>query len=278
VRCTRVSTRGVARRRGHAEGVVLDEIPKIRSDWALFLDIDGTLLDIAQTPDGVVVPSDLRASLGALHAQLGGALALVSGRPISTIDRLFAPLVLPAAGQHGAELRDERGMDHRAPPPPRLAAVVSAFAEFASSRPGLAVEDKGNSVTLHYRAAPHYRDEAHALARLLIGVRSGELEMLPSRMAVEIKPRAVDKGSALAWFLAHPPFHGRIPVCVGDDLTDEDGFAAVNRRGGHSIRVGRDGEGDGDGGARFRLPSPAEVRAWLAACVEELAHEEAVRE
>jgi trehalose 6-phosphate phosphatase len=239
----------------------------------LFLDVDGTLLDIAATPDAVHVSDELRATLGGLSGALEGALALVSGRPIASIDRLFAPLILPAAGQHGAEIRNDGGLQ-QGPPNPNLPAITAALKHFVATRPGLVVEEKGESVALHYRLAPHYREAARTLVTSLMEACGGGLEVLPARMAFDIKPKAVDKGAAIEWFLTCAAFRDRVPVFVGDDRTDEDGFSYVNTRGGHSIRVGL----EGDSGAAYRMPAPAAVRQWLTLGLEALALEGAARQ
>lgn len=233
------------------------ELPPPGRDWALFFDIDGTLLDIAPSPDAVIVPPDLIANLTALYRDLG-AVALISGRPLNGIDALFAPLILPASGQHGAERRVNQERI-AIPPEPALRALVTPLQQFAASHPGILIEDKGNSVAVHYRAVPALAAEVRALAARLVG-KNGNLEAMPARMAVDIKPKGVSKGDAIAWFMARPPFAGRIPVFVGDDATDEAGFAAVNQHGGHSIRVG----GTGGSVARFSLKSSPEVREWVA--------------
>lgn len=232
------------------------EPPSPRRDWALFFDIDGTLLDIATSPDAVVVPPTLRDNLAALHRALG-AVALVSGRSLSTIDALFAPLVLPAAGQHGAERRisQERTVIS---PLPALRALVAPLQQFAAAHPGILIEDKGGSIAIHYRAAPTLAGQVTALADRLAASDTA-LEAMPARMAVDLKPRAVSKGAAIAWFLDRPPFAGRVPVFVGDDTTDESGFAAVNERGGHSVHVG----GSRETGARFSLKTSSAVREWV---------------
>jgi len=227
----------------------------------LFLDVDGTLLDFAETPDEVEVPHDLHDILGALHGFLGGAVALVSGRPISDLDRLFAPLRLPAAGQHGAELRaTARGEVVMTPQLPGLVQVIAELRRFAANRPGILVEDKNASVAIHYRRAPQYRDEVEEFARG-IAADNGAMEVLEAVMAFDVKPRSVNKGRAVAWFMHRPPFSGRVPVFVGDDRTDEDGFAAVTERAGYAVQVGA---------ARPRvaashIPAPAGVREWLRA-------------
>lgn len=232
-------------------------LPAPRPDWALFFDIDGTLLDIAPTPDAVVVPTDLRADLAMLFHRLG-AIALISGRPLVGIDALFAPLVLPASGQHGAEARI--GREHEvAPPLPALRAIVMPLQQYAADHHGILIEDKGDSVAVHYRMAPTLAEEVDALAhRLIDGIP--ELEALTSKMAIDIKPRAISKANAIRWFMARPPFAERVPVFVGDDRTDEAGFAAVNEIGGHTIRVGDLAESN----ARFSLNSSAAVREWIA--------------
>jgi trehalose 6-phosphate phosphatase len=232
--------------------------PPLAIDWALFLDIDGTLVELAATPDAVIVPPILRARLAELRTALRGALALVSGRSLARIDELFAPFSLPAAGQHGAELRlgNER---LTVPPDPRLPKIVAALGDFAATRPGILVENKGDSVALHYRAAPQHGEAAWALATRLVAESGPDLEVLASHMAIDIKSRAVTKGSAIGWFMERAPFFGRVPAFLGDDRTDEAGFAAVNERGGTSIRVGE----APDSVARFRLRSPAEVLKWL---------------
>jgi trehalose 6-phosphate phosphatase len=237
-------------------------LPAIGRDWALFLDVDGTLLDFAETPDQVAVPVDLLDTLGALHDRLGGALALVSGRPIGDLDRLFAPLRLPAAGQHGAELREAAtGETLKAPPASQLAALTAALRRFAASRPGLLVEDKNASVAVHYRMAPRYRDELEEFTRSAIAANNEELEMLEAVMAIDVKPRSTDKGRAVAWFMTRPPFSGRVPAFVGDDRTDEDGFAAVTDRAGYAIQVGTSRPLV----APWHIAAPADVRQWLRA-------------
>jgi len=231
--------------------------PPPRPDWALFLDIDGTLLDIAPRPDAVIVPAPLRDNLGALSRSLG-AVALLSGRPLSGIDALFAPLVLPAAGQHGAEVRN--GAERLTSAPlPSLRALVPPFRQFADANPGIVVEDKGNSIAVHFRQAPGLADAVRALADRLAGSVT-DLEVMPAKMAVDIKPRGTTKSDAIAWFMARTPFAGRVPVFLGDDRTDESGFAAVNDRNGISVKVG----GRSGTAARFFIESPVAVREWIA--------------
>lgn len=233
------------------------KLPSPQHDWALFFDIDGTLLDLAATPDAVIVPAALRDNL-VLLSQRPGAIALITGRSLASVDALFAPLILPAAGQHGAEART--GRERMADPPlSALRALVAPLAEFASDHHGIILEDKGDTLAVHYRMAPALADEVQALADRLTS-DTDELEVLSAKMAVDIKPRGVSKGRAVLWFMARPPFAGKIPVFVGDDRTDETAFAVVNERGGHAIRVGAPAES----AARFSLKSPAAVREWIA--------------
>jgi trehalose 6-phosphate phosphatase len=239
-----------------------DGLPQLDGNTALFLDVDGTLVDIAPVPDAVIVPPGLGDVLRRLRAGLDGALALVSGRPLAGIDALFAPLRLPAAGQHGAELR----LRGDTPPialtrDPALDILAERAMEIAVERPGVLVEDKGLSIAIHYRLAPQYREELHRLAAELVAGSGAGIELLPVRMGVELKSRAISKGSAIEWFMRAPPFHGRVPVFVGDDRTDEFGFAAVLKLGGQAIRVGDLGPSL----APLRLASPHAVRDWLAA-------------
>jgi trehalose 6-phosphate phosphatase len=239
-------------------------LPAIRSDWALFLDIDGTLLDFAETPDQVTVPPGLLDILRALYARLGGAVALVSGRPIETLDRLFEPLRLPAAGQHGAELRAAAtGEIVRTPPPSHLADVSAQLRRFAATHPGVLVEDKNASVAVHYRRAPQFRDELEAFTRAAIATNNEHMELLEAVMAFDVKLRSVDKGRAVAWFMHRPPFAGRVPVFIGDDHTDEYGFAEVAERAGYAIQVGTSRPRV----TPWHFAAPADLRQWLRAGV-----------
>lgn len=233
---------------------------------ALFLDVDGTLLDIAPEPDQVIVPAGLRQVLEGLERDLGGALALVSGRAVPDLDRLFDPVLLPAAGVHGASLRLSRDGEARwVAPPPDLDHARRAVAAFVAAHPGTRFEDKTASVVLHYRGRP----EAGEAAGTLVGALAGEddrLEALSGKMVWEIRPRGVDKGEALDRFLATAPFAGRLPVFAGDDVTDLAGFDAARRHGGQAILVG-DPEG-GDLSDRvpgaWTVADPAAFRALLA--------------
>jgi trehalose 6-phosphate phosphatase len=220
---------------------------------ALFLDFDGTLVDIAPEPGAVVIPSGLVPTLSALQNYLGGAVAVVSGRPIREIDQFLRPLHLPVAGVHGAERRAADGAVDRMPPH-ALDAVERAASVLAMRYPELLVEHKDRSIAVHYRQAP--RLEAECLEAMQEAVsRSPGLVLLRGKMVVEAKPGAATKGSAIEAFLREEPFAGRTPVFVGDDVTDEGGFAAVQRLGGLGVKVG-----EGPTVAWQRLSHPGALR------------------
>ena len=228
--------------------------------WALFLDFDGTLIDIAMTPDSVVVPAKLRAVLAACINAFGGAVAIVSGRPIATLDDLLAPLRLPAAGLHGFELRMPDGtVEEAGERTAGLAELRARFHSLAREDARLVVEDKGSSLALHFRRAPEREQELRALVAAAAARFNGHYVM-HGKMVLELRPAHVDKGMAVARFLETPPFAGRKPVFAGDDTTDEDGFAAVNCRGGISVKVGA-----GETRAAYRVPDVEALHDWLAA-------------
>ena len=234
--------------------------PPPRLDWAYFLDVDGTLIDIADTPDAVHVDDALLALIARLQRASGGAVALVSGRALSFLDHRLGALHLPVAGQHGLERRDASGRVwmHAAPPAAR-SAIKAALAPVLARYPGLLLEDKGLTLALHYRLAPQLAAYAHRLMARLAAAANAGLEVQRGRRVAEIKPAGMDKGAAVAAYLAEPPFARRRPVFIGDDLNDEHGFAEVNRLDGISIKVGK-----GASCARYRLADVAAVRRWLA--------------
>jgi trehalose 6-phosphate phosphatase len=242
-------------------------LPEPRSDWALFLDIDGTLIDIAPTPDAVVVPPGLAELLRSLLPLLDGAVALVSGRRLADIDRLFAPLQPAAAGQHGAEIRQPDGsvviFDAAAH---TLAALLPKVTSFAQARPGILVENKGMTIAVHCRQVPQYQSELDRFLNDLIAEEAAALETIHGHRVFEIKPRNLSKRTAVEHFMRAAPFTGRQPIFIGDDRTDEDGFAAVQALGGQAIRVGSDAPSR----ATWRIPGPAETRAFLSRAVEVL--------
>lgn len=227
---------------------------------ALFLDFDGTLVDLAPQPEAVIVPSGLVNTLGALNNYLTGALALISGRPIEQIDAFLHPLKLPVAGVHGAERRGWDGAVSLMSTHP-LQLVEEAALALAAQHPRLRVENKRGSVALHYRQAPEL--EPLCLQAMQAAVEeSPGLTLLRGKMVVEAKPGGASKGQAIEAFLKEPPFAGRMPVFVGDDFTDEVGFSTVQRMRGLGVKVG-----EGASVAWHRLESPASLRNELQAAV-----------
>jgi trehalose 6-phosphate phosphatase len=235
---------------------------QVAPEWALFLDVDGTLLPIATTPDAVVVSTRLRQALRRALPAFGGAVALISGRTIATLDQLFAPLLLPAAGVHGLERRDAAGTVHRVGVVAGLDDVRAAFAVFEAAHAGVLLEDKGSAVVLHFRQAPEAAMAARRLVAGLIERRADGIRVLEGKMMLEIVSPLADKGTAIAAFMGETPFAGRRPVFVGDDVTDEDGFAMVNGLGGYSVRVGAPAE---PSAATYHLADVAAVVDWLEA-------------
>lgn len=225
---------------------------------ALLLDVDGTLIDIAPAPHLVVVPDDLRRSLSRLSDLTDGAVALVSGRPVSDLDRLFAPLRLSAIGGHGAEMRIgdvsvDRGV---APLPEALRRRLSGIAA-----PGLLIEDKGYSLAVHYRAVPHLRHSVQqSIAEACEAFPSEAVEVLPGKEMLEVKRPGFDKGEAVRALMTHAPFAGRVPVFIGDDVTDDSVFSILPQLDGIGFSVERD-----LAGLAGVFDSPAQVRAALAA-------------
>jgi trehalose 6-phosphate phosphatase len=234
-------------------------MPPYTRNWALFLDIDGTLLDIAETPEAARPEPQQIEFLRRLLRASAGALALISGRPIASIDKLYAPLKLPAAGQHGVERRDAAGRMYRERvDAEHLRRAAAGIREFASRHAGVVFEDKGYSVALHYRRAPRLRDSAHEVVLAAATALGGAFEAQQGKMVIELKPAGRDKGMAIEEFMAEPPFAGRLPLFIGDDVTDEKGFSIVNDLGGHSVKVG-----EGATCARWRIGDARAVLAWL---------------
>jgi trehalose 6-phosphate phosphatase len=234
-------------------------LPQWRDDWALFLDVDGTLLEIAAIPAAVRVPERAIGLLRSLHARLGGALALVSGRRIADLDALFAPLSLPVAGVHGAERRDAAGNRSTPDRGSRLTPARRVLAAWQAAHAGTLLEDKGAALALHYRAAPEWEGAARRAAIEALAAVGPEFHLQEGKKVLELKAYTTGKGSAIAAFMQEPPFLGRVPVFVGDDVTDEDGFETVNRLDGYSIAVGLERLTR----ARWRLSDEREVLRWL---------------
>lgn len=233
--------------------------PSAESGWAYFLDVDGTLVPLASTPGAARVSQRAHSVVRNLHAWTNGAVALVSGRAIAELDRLFGNPGMPAAGQHGAEFRSDSTCVLVPPSEDNaLTFARTAFREFVARHDGLLLEDKGLSLAVHYRLAPSLASSVHRMVRAQLRSIGDHYHLLRGNRVIELRPAGTDKGKAIAAFMARDPFRGRIPVFIGDDTTDEDGFERVNLLGGHSIRVGA-----GRTAARFRLADPAGVVSWL---------------
>lgn len=227
-----------------------------------FFDVDGTLVEIAERPDLVRLSDRTRGALARLAEASNGALALISGRSLADLDALFAPLVLPASGAHGAEHRGTDGVVHRDGTVVSVMAKAAArIGPFVRRNPGLLLEEKGTAVALHYRMAPHLENRCRALMGEIAAELGPEYHIQAGKMVLEIKSRRYDKGTAIAQFMDEAPFRGRRPVFVGDDVTDEDGFVYVNRVNGYSIRVG-DSQPTV---ARWRLGTVSGLLSWLEA-------------
>ena len=246
-------------------------LPAPGERWALFLDVDGCIVEFQPLPEMVRIPDQLLRNLSELHHVLAGALAFVSGRTLDQLDHLFAPLKLPSAGQYGMERRDATGGMHGVILPEQSTAefVRERAYELLSRFPGLKVEDKGYSVALHYRAAPHLASAIAAAADAIVVPLQGVYEVQPGALVQEIKPSTCSKGAAVRAFLAEAPFRGRKPVFLGDDFADESAFAAVNTLGGISIGVGVDRYTQ----AEYALSGPASTRRWLAMALDALSRE-----
>lgn len=232
---------------------------------AILLDIDGTLLDLAPTPREVWVPPGLQETLLALLARTSGALALVSGRSINDIDLIFAPERFPAVGGHGAEMRIGSGIGAAVTPAPPLEKELKArFAAIAKLSPGILIEDKGYSLALHYRLAPQAEKRIYeAVAEIRAELPNAPIEVLPGKAVCEIKPAGFTKATGVRQLMAQPPFTGRRPIFIGDDVTDESVFAILPDFDGLSFSVGRRCEG-----VAGHFDAPRDVRAWLARLLE----------
>lgn len=228
---------------------------------ALLLDIDGTLLDLAPTPREVWVPPDLAKTLPRLLTRTGGALALVSGRSVNDIDLIFAPMQFPAVGGHGAEMRlspeNEAVASHAPPMNKELKRRLAAIAKLS---PGILIEDKGYSLALHYRLAPHAEKAIYdAVSAIRADLPDAPIEVLPGKSVCEIKPSGFTKATGVRELMTHAPFQGRRPVFIGDDVTDETVFAIMPDFNGLAFSVGRRARG-----VAGHFDEPRDVRAWLA--------------
>lgn len=227
--------------------------PPLPERAALLLDLDGTLLDLAPSPDAVVVPPDLPDTLRRLRTRLDGALAVVTGRPVEQIDALLDDAPYAVAGEHGGAVRSAPGAALlRADLPDLPAFWLDQAAGAVAAWPGALLEPKARGFVFHYRQAPEAGPALQAAAHAIIAARAAAYTVLPAHMAWEVKPRGADKGTAVAVLMRAPPFAGRVPVYVGDDVTDEDAMRAAREAGGMGLRVSE------------AFGTPAGVRAWLA--------------
>ncbi len=244
--------------------------PALTPETGLFLDVDGTLVDIAPTPDAVVVPDGLVGTLNALSAALGGAVALVSGRRRADLQALFRGADVVMVGEHGATasvplpaLADVRG--ERLPP-----ALVAALRRFAARHPDALLELKVHGAALHVRNAPAAAPDARRLAETLAETYRDRVRLLPGKAVHEFVAFGISKGRAIEALLGEGAFRGRLPYVVGDDVTDEDGFAVANRLGGVSLRVGPSDVRMAATAARYTIAGPPQLLKWLRGSVEQL--------
>jgi trehalose 6-phosphate phosphatase len=233
-------------------------LPHLAADAAFFIDFDGTLVVIAARPDLVRVEPGVIALLRRLAGRYGGAVAVVTGRPLAAVDALLAPLKLPIAAEHGSVRRDAAGVLHgNSKWSARIEQVAARLAPFVEANPGLLFELKTASVALHYRQRPEL-GQMCAEAVQAATADLAELSVLPGKMVYEVRPQGADKGTAVEAFLDEAPFAGRVPVYIGDDFTDEHAFAAVNARGGVTIKVG-----EGETLAHYRA-AREDILDWCA--------------
>ena len=263
MRCSILASRAFAGRATPLYGARVIRAP--RPPWppepAVFLDLDGTLVEIAQHPDEVRRSARLDGLLARLPGATSNAVAIVSGRTVTDLDRLLAPHRLAVAGIHGLERRSPDGKVSRAPVALNwMQDTRDAMDRFAETHPGLLLENKGASLALHYRSRPELEHAVQQfVAELDLPVAA---ERLQGRKVMEIKPRQMNKGTAIRAFMSEPPFAGRTPVFAGDDVTDESGFAVVNELGGVSVKVGT-----GATAASWSLPGVSDVLDWLTEAV-----------
>ncbi|WP_201859604.1 trehalose-phosphatase [Microvirga soli] len=233
---------------------------KTNEDYALFLDFDGTLVDIVERPDAVAVDPALPKVLTDLQTRLGGALAIISGRPVEFLDGRFVPHEFDMAGLHGLEHRIAGRLSMCDPDEhPALREMVERLNAIVADKEGILIEDKGCSVAIHWRLAPHEKDFALATAHAAIEALGNDYRVQHGKAVAEILPSAAGKGKVIERFLHEAPYKGRRPIFIGDDLTDENGFKAVNAHGGLSVRIG-----GGETIAKMRLGTPADLRHRLS--------------
>ncbi|MBV8747231.1 MAG: trehalose-phosphatase [Xanthobacteraceae bacterium] len=233
-------------------------IPDVE-DWAILLDVDGTILDLAPTPRDIRVPPSLRETLERIKMRTSGAIALVSGRTLNDLDGIFAPLKLAAIGGHGAELRPgPESAVHRSNAQPLDPALRMELAAIATVGSGILFEDKGYSLALHYRLAPEKGPFVCETVAAISRRASQRLELLEGTNVIEVKHLGFSKGTAVRELMAHAPFAGRRPIFIGDDTTDQAAFAVMPQFSGIAISVRRRVTG-----VDFHFDTPNQVRAWL---------------
>ena len=244
-------------------GIATTSLVSDLRECAILLDIDGTILDIAPSPQEVWVPRTLRQTLGRLQELTGGALALVSGRKLADIDLIFAPLQLAAIGGHGAELRPVAGTEPRRRVGSLSAELKRKLAALTELGPGILVEDKGYSLALHYRLASDQEPRLRAaIAAICAQTEPDAVDILPGKLVFEVKPAGVSKAVAVRELMNYPPFTDRHPIFIGDDATDEPVFGVIPEFGGMGFSVGRAVPGVGG-----HFDKPEDVRSWLARIV-----------
>ncbi len=238
--------------------ISMQALPTPSLEWCLFLDVDGTLIEFTDSPLETSADAELKTLLCRVTERLGGAVALVSGRSIRHLDALFAPLCLPAAGLHGVERRKASGAMHGASfVDARLDRARAALNSLAAAFPGTLVEDKERTLAVHFRMAPQYETALRDALTAVAAPLGANYHIQEGNMMLEIKPRGFTKATAVKAFMSEPPFSGRTPVFVGDDLTDQDALRAVEDEGGISIAVGDRVRG------QYRIENPSAVRDWL---------------
>lgn len=239
--------------------------PRASRDWAWFFDIDGTLVELAPTPSSITPHDDLPDLIGRLRDASHGAVSLITGRAVSDVDEFLPVPGVTVAGQHGFELRTAAGKTQQRDVEADFETIRKELSQIIAKHRGLLAEYKGASVALHYRRAPALASYASRVMRSLKERHGHGLVIQRGKRVVELRPSGVDKGRAISHLMMMAPFKGRVPVFVGDDVTDEAGFDIVNTMGGHSVKVGR-----GRTRARWRLGSVDDVREWLTQAIEDL--------
>jgi len=235
---------------------------------ALFLDFDGTLVDIVARPDLTQASPQLIKMLGQIYRSLDGALAIVTGRPLADLDKLLTPLILPAAGIHGIEHRDSSGHIEPRCQASMPDAARSQIKTLAASDSRLVLEDKGYSLGLHFRQVPELEQTVRSMFDDIRATLGESFCVQNGKMVLELRPTGIDKGSAIDKFMSEAPFAGRQPIFIGDDVTDEDAFAAINDRHGISVKVGKP---DANSAAQFTLRDVADVHTWLERLIQQQA-------